>query len=54
VGNVYSTISEIRILPFSLKTVALLAILIAAPLAPLALTMIPLNKVLNSLIKLLF
>ncbi len=53
-GNAYTSISEMRVLPFSLKTIVRLGALIAAPLAPLALTMMPLHQALNGLIKLLF
>jgi len=45
-------VSNMRILPFSAKAVLYLAVLIAAPLAPLALTMVPLERVINGLIKL--
>jgi hypothetical protein len=53
-GNAYATVSDMRIQPFSLKTIVRLGVLIAAPLAPLALTMMPLHKVVDGLVKLLF
>jgi hypothetical protein len=53
-GNAYVSVSEMRVLPFSLKTIVRLGALIAAPLAPLALTMMPLHQALNGLIKLVF
>ena len=53
-GNAYTSISDMRILPFSLKTIVRLGALIAAPLAPLALTTMPLHQALQGLIRLLF
>jgi hypothetical protein len=52
-GNSYSMVSEMRILPFNSKTILRLAMMIVAPLVPLTLTMIPLERIVDGLIKLL-
>jgi hypothetical protein len=52
-GNAFDTVSDMLILPFSPKTVLRLAIVVAAPLAPLTLTMMPLDRMVDGLIKLL-
>jgi len=51
-GNAYSVASEMRLLPFSHDTVIRLAIIIILPLLPLTLTMIPLDQIVDRLIKL--
>ena len=53
-GDAYNVVSEMRILPFSKKTVLRLAIILVAPLLPLTLTIIPLEKMVDRLIKLAF
>jgi hypothetical protein len=53
-GTAYAAVSDMRILPVSLKTIVRLGIFIAAPLTPLALTMMPLHKMVDGLIRLLF
>ncbi len=53
-GNAYASISGMRILPFTLRTIVRLGALIAAPLAPLVLTTMPLHQALQGLIRLLF
>jgi len=52
-GNAFDTVSDMRILPFSTKTVLRLAIVVAAPLAPLTLTIVPLDRMVEGLVKLL-
>jgi hypothetical protein len=51
-GNSYAVVREMRLLPFSRNVVVRLLILIALPLAPLALTMFPFEVLLQQLIKL--
>jgi len=43
-----------RLVPFSKETVIRLAIVILLPLAPLALTMVPVDQIIDQLIKLVF
>jgi len=52
-GNAFNTVSDMRILPFSTRTVMHLATIVAAPLAPLTLTMVPLERMIDGLIKLI-
>jgi hypothetical protein len=51
-GNSYAVVHEMRLLPFGRNAVVRLAVLIALPLAPLALTMVPFEVMLEQLIKL--
>lgn len=51
-GNAYSAVREMRAVPFSRDTVIRLAIIIILPLLPLALTMVPLERMIDRLIKL--
>ena len=53
-GSAYNVVSEIRLLPFSKKTVLRLAIILVIPLLPLTLTIIPLEQMVDRLIKLAF
>jgi hypothetical protein len=53
-GNAYSVVSEMRFVPFTKDTVIRLAIIIILPLLPLTLTMVPLEKMIDHLIKLVF
>jgi hypothetical protein len=53
-GNAYSVVSEMRFVPFTKDTVIRLAIIIILPLLPLTLTMVPLVKMIDHLIKLVF
>jgi hypothetical protein len=52
-GNAYSVVYEMRLLPFSRKAVIRLAVLIGLPFLPLTLTMVPFEQILSQLIKLL-
>jgi hypothetical protein len=47
-------ISETRWIPFDTRTVLQLAITTLVPVLPLTLTMIPLDQLLNRLLKLIF
>jgi hypothetical protein len=51
-GNAYSVVAEMRIVPFGRSTVLRLAILLILPLLPLTLTVIPLEEMIDRLIKL--
>ena len=53
-GNSYQMISETRWIPFDTRTVLQLAITTLVPVLPLTLTMIPLDQLLNRLLKLIF
>ena len=50
--NSFAVVSEMRLLPFHLGTVIRLIVLIILPMAPLILTMIPLQELIDRLIKL--
>jgi hypothetical protein len=51
-GNSYAVVQEMRLLPFGRNVVMRLLILVALPLAPLALTMFPFEVLLQQLVKL--
>ena len=51
-GNAYSVVNEMRIMPFGKDTVIRLALVIILPFLPLTLTMIPLEQIVDRLIKL--
>jgi len=53
-GNSYSMVRGMRILPFSIEDIALLAATTAAPLLPLALTILSPEALLTHLLKILF
>jgi hypothetical protein len=53
-GNSYTVIKEMRLVPFGLKDVARLAATTLAPLVPLTLTIISLEELVGHLIKVLF
>jgi hypothetical protein len=51
-GNAYKDVSAMRLVPFGKDTVIWLAIIIIAPFLPLTLTMIPLERIVDQLLKL--
>jgi hypothetical protein len=53
-GDAYNVVSEMRILPFGKKTILRLVIILVVPLLPLTLTIIPLEQMVDRLIKLAF
>jgi len=53
-GNSYQAIQEMRWVPFTTKTIMHLGIFTLAPLAPLTLTVIPLNDLVDRLLKIFF
>jgi len=53
-GNSYAVVRRMRLVPFGLTDVTRLAYLTAAPLLPLALTIVPLEELMNRLFKILF
>jgi hypothetical protein len=53
-GNSYAVVREMRVVPFGLKDVVRLAATTAAPLLPLALTIISLEELVTRLIKIIF
>jgi hypothetical protein len=53
-GNSYSVVREMRIVPFGLNDITRLAGATAAPLLPLTLTIISLEELLTRLVKLIF
>jgi len=53
-GDAYNVVSEMRILPFGKKTILRLLIILVVPLLPLTLTIIPLEQMVDRLIKLAF
>ena len=52
-SGAYETASSMASLPFTTRMLAQLAILVLLPFAPLTLTLIPLDKMVDSLIKLI-
>jgi len=53
-GNSYAVVKEMRLLPFNTQTVLQLALITLLPVGPLLLTMIPLEELLDRLLKLIF
>jgi hypothetical protein len=53
-GNSYQVISEMRWIPFDARTVLHLAVTTLVPVLPLTLTIIPLDQLLDRLLKLIF
>jgi hypothetical protein len=53
-GNSYAVVRRMRLVPFGLDDVTRLAYLTAAPLLPLALTIVPLEQLMSRLVKILF
>jgi hypothetical protein len=52
-GNAFNAADEMRIVPFGVKALMRLALIIAAPLALLTLTIVPLDRAVQGLVKLL-
>jgi len=50
-GNTYSSVTDMRLTPFSMRTVLQLAVITLLPIAPLLLTMIPLQALLERLLR---
>ena len=53
-GNSYTVVNEMRLMPFTLRTVLQLAAITLLPIAPLLLTMIPLDELLERLLKVVY
>ena len=53
-GNAYSVVSDMRLVPISKIVVIRLAVILICPILPLTLTMVPLEKIVDGLIKLVF
>lgn len=53
-GNSYEVIKEMRVVPFSMRTVFELGVTTLAPIAPLLLTMFPLSDLLGQLLRVIF
>ncbi len=53
-GNSFTVVNEMRSVPFTMQTVIQLAVTILLPVAPLLLTMIPLEELLERLLKMVF
>jgi hypothetical protein len=53
-GNSYAVVKEMKVAPFNMQTVLQLAVITLLPLAPLLLTMIPLEELLARLLKAVF
>ena len=51
-GNSYTTVTEMRLLPMGKETIVRLVILLIVPLLPLTLTMIPLDQIVDRLLRL--
>ena len=53
-GNSFAVVKEMRLAPFTLQTVLQLAVVTLLPVGPLLLTMIPLEELLERLLKIVF
>jgi len=53
-GNSYEVVKEMRLVPFTLQTVLQLTVTTLLPVAPLLLTMVPLDELLEGLLKVVF
>jgi len=53
-GNSFATVKEMRVAPFTLRTVLELAVITLLPVMPLLLTVVPLEELLSRLLKLVF
>jgi hypothetical protein len=53
-GNSYAVVKEMRLVPFTMPTVLQLAITTLLPVGPLLLTMIPLEELLERMLKIIF
>ena len=53
-GNSYAVIKEMRLVPFDTKTMLHLAVSTVAPMLPLVLTMVPLDQLVDRLLKIIF
>ena len=53
-GNSYQIIEGMRFVPFTTRTIIQLAVALLAPLLPLTLTMVPLDELLERLLKIIF
>jgi hypothetical protein len=53
-GNSYTMVQEMRLVPFTLRTVLQLAVVTLLPVTPLLLTVIPLDVLLERLLKMVF
>lgn len=53
-GNTYGAVKEMKLTPFNLKTVLQLAVVTLLPVAPLLLTIMPMEELLKRLLKLVF
>jgi len=53
-GNSYTLVQEMRLVPFTLRTVLQLAVVTLLPVTPLLLTVIPLDVLLERLLKMVF
>jgi hypothetical protein len=53
-GNSFAVVEEMRLVPFTMRTVLQLAVITLLPVAPLLLTMIPLEELLVRLLKIVF
>jgi hypothetical protein len=53
-GNSYAVVKEMKLAPFNIQTVLQLAVITLLPIAPLLLTMIPLEELLARLLKAVF
>jgi len=53
-GNAYNVVSDIRLVPISKRVVLRLAVILIVPILPLTLTMVPLDKIVDRVIKLVF
>jgi len=53
-GNSFAVVKEMRWVPFTMKDVLQLVLIVLLPVAPLLLTMIPLEELLVRLLKVVF
>ncbi|PYJ06907.1 MAG: hypothetical protein DMF06_17150, partial [Verrucomicrobia bacterium] len=53
-GNSYAVVNEMRLMPFTMRNLLQLAAITLLPIAPLLLTMIPLEELLERFLKVVF
>ena len=53
-GNSYQVVADMKWFPFTMKTVIHLGVATIAPVLPLTLTMVPLDEIVNRLLKIIF
>jgi hypothetical protein len=53
-GNSFAVVNEMRLVPFTIRTLLQLAVITLLPVVPLLLTVIPLEELIERLLKIVF